>query len=160
MPVTTTPKSTPSGLPAGSVSPTRTLGPPAVVQQTWIQNLVASLKKAGVPDDTANQVAQEQSQQQIHLHAYVGFVDAITTVPGAQTTVFVTALDPYINPAYPSLYQFDFPPNDPKLLPELTRAQNHPHLLVRLGVDDTDPNNMKMLGVEVGWMDDQRPTKA
>ena len=161
MPVTTTPTTTPTGLPSRGPITTRTLGPSQPIQQMWTQNLLASLKKAGVSDATANQVAQDQAQKQNQLINWIGEVKHVSTYamstdfPGMTfVEVFKVA---WLNPlSADQEWAFNFPPNDPKLLPELVRSQTAPRypngrssVGVQLLIDNSDPNNPMLLNLMV-----------
>jgi hypothetical protein len=130
----------PVKLPGTSASVSRTL------QQAWITNLTASLKQAGLPDATVNQVTQQQSQQQNHILSIWCFVAEIATWPDRVQVLVRDATNAS------SETSFNFPPNDPKLLSELMRAQNNPTTLqVGVTFDDTDPEQIKLLSVQVAY---------
>src|SRR5258707_243552 len=153
MPDNTRPTATPSGLPStGPVAPTRTLGPPAAVQKLWAQDLIASLKKAGVSDATANQVAQEQAQQQEHYYNIYGYVDTISTNASTLTpdvVVLFRRLTPDDRWNIPPVAVLSFPPNDPKFLPEFARTQNYYHLRIQLTVEAKPGSDMMVKQVAV-----------
>jgi|SRR5215470_5829855 len=110
--------------PSGPSTPTQFAGLPSG-QQSRLQGLREVLRRANVPDATADQIVQQQAQ----LSEFRGYVTRVVTFSDGVTGVSLTqSIDPtgiYRNPEIQPHTFIRFPPNDAKYLPELLRAMNH-----------------------------------
>jgi hypothetical protein len=104
-----------------------------IEQRVWLQELREALRKANVPDATADQVVQLQRQRA----AYVGPVVS-KYITGTTTTFNVQGW--FIKNGRVAdrgvFVGFSFPPNDPKYLAEFVGALNYPHLMVSIYIQD------------------------
>jgi hypothetical protein len=107
-----------------------------VQQQSRLGVLRAALLNANVDARTVDQVVQHQEQQEVQIFDVAGWVAAIGLAPtlpyGPGQPPNTWAVDIVIhgiqpgtnNPTWDTIPEFLFPPNDPKYVPELARAQN------------------------------------
>lgn len=97
----------------------------SLLQQSQLRTI---LKNANVPQNTADQVTQQDSQN----YVYLGYVRQIET--DGQTIYAHITGEEQVAGLGAGDFIVTFPPNDPKHLAELIRAMNYPHLRVRCGV--------------------------
>jgi len=102
-----------------------------------------ALKKANVPDATADQIVEEQNQ----FVAFVGEVYYTWTTPN-YTQVYLQTAYPGNDPV--PFAKFQFPPNDPKYLSEILRADANNfrlHVTGRLYPDGHKQNELATVTV-------------
>lgn len=141
MPGPTTP--TPAEMPYTSFSATE--------DRVRLKLLREALRMANVPDATADLVVQRQRQ----WLGYIGFVVRKDTT-GTTTTFWMRgAVIKGGLLVKKELFDFSFPPNDPKYLAEFERAHNYPHLIVEMEVsyipDIQAPSTLIPKGL-IDWM--------
>jgi len=101
----------------------------ALYRHDQLQRLRATLRQANVPDATINQIIEEEE----HVEVFTGFVLTVGSgfgpSGGDATSVILHGQCLYSDR---KKYWLSFPPNPPKFLAELVRAQSHPLLRVHL----------------------------
>jgi len=123
----------------------------SLLQQSQLRTI---LKNANVPQNTADQITQQDSQN----YLYLGYVRMIETVDEG-TYAHITGEEQFAGLGAGD-FVVTFPPNDPKHLAELVRAMNYPHLRVKCGVyckSPTDPGTIFYLGVFTDYIEPSLP---
>jgi hypothetical protein len=95
-------------------------------RETQLRLLSESMRRANVPEDAITQVVAEQAR----IDTFLGYVTRIEYDDNRDQTV--------VNLFGEGGLELHFPPNSPKFLPELVRAQTHPHLAVNIAYKSTE----------------------
>ena len=95
-------------------------------RETQLRLLSESMRRANVPEDVITQVVAEQAR----IDTFLGYVTRIEYDDNRNQTV--------VNLFGEGGLELYFPPNLPKLLSELIRAQSHPHLAVNIAYKSTE----------------------
>jgi hypothetical protein len=109
-----------------------------------LQNMADTLRAANVSESIINQVI-ETEEQFCMVRGYVYWVSTGLTNTMVQLRgqiVFGTA-------GGPDEWVLNFPPNRPQFLPELIRAQNHPHMRVDISGIRKPPGALHATAVDV-----------
>ena len=115
-----------SKTPTPDAPPTQTMQPSIldrVRQHVQLTGLREQLRKANVPDATANNVVNQTAQAQSSSIAFGCHVAQIGTTQDFAWVTIVRRLGEMGHPL--QTYDLLFPPNDPKYLAEFVRAQNY-----------------------------------
>jgi hypothetical protein len=100
--------------------------PPTLERTIELQRIRNVLRRAKVPDATINEVIEEEEETQEGFTGYVRIVHctASHTVVSVQGT--------YQFGGWGGEIILSFPPNEPRFLEQLIRAQNHRHMRVEI----------------------------
>lgn len=105
-------------------------------RESQLRHLRELMRHANVPEATINQVVEDQTQT-FYFWGYVTTIlydDQRTEVSfGGETNVI-----------------FHFPPNPPKYLQEIIRAQSHPHLAVYIAAKTSAESSPLILSLGIG----------
>jgi hypothetical protein len=121
----------------------------AAQRENQLRHLRESMRRANVPDETINQVVEDQTQ----IYYYWGWVTTITYDDQRTEVQFGGESGTIIY----------FPPNPTKYLPEIIRAQSHPHLFVAMSLKISQESSPQILSLTVGldypypWPDNRPP---
>jgi hypothetical protein len=108
----------------------------ALQRESQLRHLRESMRRANVPDAAIDQVVEDQTQ----TYYFSGYVTQIT-YDDQRTEVMFGGESGII------IY---FPPNPPKYLPELIRAQSHPHLAVGMSLKISQESSPTILSLSIG----------
>jgi hypothetical protein len=124
---------------------------PTTQQARELRHLRESMRRANVPEDAINQVVEDQTQY-LTFHGWVTTIgyglyadQRIEVQFGGETSLLL-----------------HFPPNDTKYLPEIIRAQSHPHLYVAMNLKTEEGRQIiesLVIGLdyEYPWPDNKPP---
>ena len=107
----------------------------ALYRDNQLRHLRESMRRANVPDNAIDQVVEDQTQ----TYYFWGYVTSITYDDRRTEVEFGGESGTVIY----------FPPNPPKYLPEIIRAQSHPHLAVGMWLKISQESSPTILSLTI-----------
>ena len=108
----------------------------ALQRDSQLRHLRESMRRANVPDAAIDQVVEDQT----HTYYFWGYVTSITYEDQRTEVQFGGESGTIIY----------FPPNPTKYLPEIIRAQSHPHLAVGMNLKISQESSPTILSLTIG----------